>query len=486
MNALEQEVLKAALRVDFYLFLQRAFAELNPGTRFLDNWHLRVLASELADVVEGGTRRLIVNLPPRSLKSIAASVALVAWHMGHNPSAEVICASYGSDLAKKFAFDCRKVMTSRWYEAIFPTRIDRRKSGVDDFCTVQNGARLATSVGGTLTGRGADLIVIDDPAKPDEMLSDLQRDTVNRWFRSTLYSRLNDKAKARIVIAMQRLHVDDLTGHVLREGGEPWRHLRLAATTDVDETFEYDTPRGPRTYRRKAGELLHPAREPEASLEQIRTALGSYFFSAQYQQRPMLPDGNLIQIRWFARYSEKPSTFDHIFQSWDTASKAGELNSYSVCTTWGVVNKAIYLLHVYRKHVEYPELKRAVADQSRLIHPSVILVEDKSSGIALLQELKREGLHNLKAVKPDKDKVIRMRAQTALIENGQVYLPKEAPWLAAYETELMLFPVGTHDDQVDSTAQALAYWRESLQTPAIIEFYRQEVARLGLTPPIFN
>lgn len=472
MNAREEALLTAFLRVDFHAFLHRCFATLNPSTPFRDNWHLRVLASELSDVARGSTRRLIVNLPPRSLKSIAASSALVAWYLGHEPSAEVICASYGNDLALKFAHDCRKIMTSDWYEATFTTRIDRRKSAVGDFYTTQHGARLATSVGGTLTGRGGDLIVIDDPAKPDEMLSEVQREAVNRWFRSTLYSRLNDKAKARIVIAMQRLHVDDLTGNLLREGTEPWRHLRLAATADADETYEYSTLRGQKAYRRNQGELLHGAREPVESLTQIRAALGSYFFQAQYQQNPMLPDGNLVNVAWFQRYTEPPETFDHVVQSWDTASKAGELNSFSVCTTWGIIGAKLYLLHVYRKQVEYPDLKRAVIEECRRRNPTVILVEDKSSGIALLQELHREGLFVLKPVKPDKDKVIRMRAQTALIEAGHVYLPKEAPWLAAYESELMLFPVGTHDDQVDSTAQALAYWQELLQVPPYLAFLR--------------
>lgn len=479
MNAQERDIFKAALREDFYTFLKQCFATLNPGAEFKDNWHLRVLASELADVARGRTRRLIINLPPRSLKSIAASVALVAWYMGHNPSAEVVCASYGSDLAQKFAFDCRKIMTSPWYEAIFPTRVDRRKSAVNDFYTLQNGARLATSVGGTLTGRGGDLVVIDDPAKPDEMLSEVQREGVNRWFQSTVYSRLNDKSSARIAIAMQRLHVDDLPGRLLRAGGEPWRHLKLAAKAEQEEVYVYQTPRGPRVYTRKPGELLHPARESEASLEEIRSALGAYFYSAQYQQEPMLPDGNLINIRWFPRYSEVPPKFDRIFQSWDTASTVGQLNSYSVCTTWGVKGKHIYLIDVFRKQVEYPDLKRAVHALARLHRPQVIVVEEKSSGIALLQELRRDGVYSMKAFKPDKEKAMRMRAQTALMEQGQVWLPKEAPWLAAYEMELMLFPHVPNDDQADSTAQALAYWQEQLQEPGGIAFYRMEAERLG-------
>jgi predicted phage terminase large subunit-like protein len=373
-------------------------------------------------------------------------------------------------------------MSSPWYQEIFPTRIDPRKSAANNFYTVQGGARLAASVGSGMTGRGADLIVIDDPAKPDEMLSDVIREGVKQWFRSTVYSRLNNKASARIVVAMQRLHVDDLTGYLLRDGGEPWTLLKLAAKAETDETFTYRTPQGTKAYHRKAGELLHPARESEATLEQIRAALGNYLYTAQYQQEPVLPDGNLINLRWFPRYAEPPKTFDFVFQSWDTASKAGELNSFSVGTTWGVRGKAIYLLDVYRKQVEYPDLKRAFIEQAKLHHPRVILVEEQSSGIALLQELRRDGLYTLKAVKPDKDKTMRMRAQTALIENGQVWLPERAAWLPAYEMELMLFPEVPHKDQADSTSQALGYWQERLQEPGGIAFYRMECERMGLVP----
>lgn len=483
MNAVEIEVLKAALRSDTHTFLKKCFETLHPGTPFEDNWHIRVLASNLADVAEGRTTRLIVNMPPRSLKSIAASVALVAFYLGHHPSAEVICASYSAELSSKFAFDCRKIMMSPWYQAIFETRIDPKKSAADNFYTVQGGSRLAGSVCKGITGRGADLIVIDDPAKPDEMLSDVIRESVKQWFRSTVYSRLNNKASARIVVAMQRLHVDDLTGYLLRDGGEPWTLLKLAAKAEADEIFRYRTPGGMRTYRRKAGELLHPARESEATLAQVRGALGNYLYTAQYQQEPVLPDGNLINLKWFPRYAEPPKKFDFVFQSWDTASKAGDLNSYSVGTTWGVLGKALYLVDVYRKRVEYPDLKRAFIEQARLHRPRVILVEEKSSGIALLQELKRDGIYTLKAVKPEKDKTMRMRAQTALIENGQVWLPERAVWLPAYEMELMLFPEVPHDDQADSTSQALAYWQERLQEPGGIAFYRMECERMGIVPP---
>jgi len=482
MKVSEDRTFALLLREDFYTFLRKVFATLNRDVEWEENWHLHVLAYELERVARGENTRLIVNMPPRSLKSIAASVALVAWYLGHNPSAEVICASYGQDLSSKFAYDCRTVMQSAWYQAIFPTRIAPGKSGVADFRTTAGGGRLTTSVGGPMTGRGADLIVIDDPAKPDEMLSETQRDAVNRWMHSTVYSRLNSKSRGAIVVAMQRLHLLDLTGYLRQDPS--WHLLKLSAIAEADERYAIRTIGGEeRVYERKEGQALHPARESLDLLQAIRQSLGSYLNAAQYQQNPMAPDGNIVKLPWFGRYETPPAKFDQILQSWDTASKVGELNSYSVCTTWGKADKKVYLLHVFRKRMEYPELKRAVKEQAELWKPNVILVEEKSSGAALLQELKREDIYNLKEVKPTTSKAMRMSNQTAFIENGFVYLPKEEPWLQAYENELMLFPIGQFDDQADSTSQALAYIQEQMQEPAGLAFYRIWGEQCGFPPP---
>jgi predicted phage terminase large subunit-like protein len=349
---------------------------------------------------------------------------------------------------------------------------------VADFRTTAGGGRLATSVGGPMTGRGADLVVIDDPAKPDEMLSEVQRDAVNRWIQSTVFSRLNNKAKGAIVVAMQRLHVLDLTGYLLQD--PQWKLLRLAAIAEAEERYPIVRVDGtPDVLGRREGEVLHAARESVEALQGIRQALGPYLFAAQYQQTPMAPDGNIVKLSWFGRYEEAPREFDRIVQSWDTASKTGELNSYSVCTTWGVKDRRAYLLHIFRRRLEYPDLRRAVIEQAALYKPSVILVEEKSSGAALLQDLKRENLFVLKEVKPTQSKAMRMHNQTAFIEGGFVLLPKEAAWLQAYETELMLFPIGQFDDQVDSTSQALADIQEHLQEPGLLGFYRMWAEQVG-------
>jgi len=209
----------AFARNDFYTFMHRAFRELNATAPFLHNWHNELVASKLEACRQGEITRLIVNVPPRSLKSHAAAVSFPAFVLGHNPGAQIICVSYGQDLANKHSSDCRTVMTSEWYRRLFPTRLSPHKQSVQEFQTTQNGFRLATSVGGVLTGRGADFIIIDDPLKPDEALSESQRSAANQWFDHTLYSCLNDKRQGVIIIIMQRLHEDDLVGHVLSKRG---------------------------------------------------------------------------------------------------------------------------------------------------------------------------------------------------------------------------------------------------------------------------
>src|SRR5271168_2556335 len=208
------------LRADFASFATHVFAELYPRARFQMNWHLWVIAARLTAVRAGNLRRLAIHLPPRHLKSILASVAFPAWVLGHEPEAQILCVSYAQDLADKWSRDCRRVVLSPWYQALFPTRLARSPQAMAEFETTAKGCRIATSVGGVLTGRGADPIVIDDPLKPEEALSDPRRESANEWYDHTLYSRLNDKAKSAIVLVMHRLHEDDLAGHVLAR--EDW------------------------------------------------------------------------------------------------------------------------------------------------------------------------------------------------------------------------------------------------------------------------
>jgi hypothetical protein len=258
---ISQNEYQAILRADLVAFSERAFYSLNPETTYKHNWHIEKIAEALEKCRAGETKRLIVNVPPRSLKSHLVSICFVAWLLGHNPTKQLISCSYAQDLADKLAADCRSVMSSLWYQQLFPgTRLAGRRQAVHDFATTERGFRLATSVGGVLTGRGADYLVVDDPLKPDEALSETQRQAVNDWFDHTLVSRLNDKRDGCIVIIMQRLHEDDLVGHVMKQGN--WTQLRFPAIAENDEIHLIQSPFGRRTVSRKLGEALHPEREP--------------------------------------------------------------------------------------------------------------------------------------------------------------------------------------------------------------------------------
>ncbi|MFZ4382849.1 MAG: hypothetical protein ACOYO0_12895 [Sandarakinorhabdus sp.] len=362
MKGLTPQEYDALTRLDFWIFVQRVFAEVS-GDTFANNFHIELLAGHLDRIRTGECRQLAIALPPRSLKSIIVSVALPAWLLGHAPETQIICASYGQDLADKLASDCRQVMQSAWYRRLFPaTALAAGRQAVANFGTPAGGVRIATSVGGVLTGFGADVIIVDDPMKPDEALSEAERSRANRWARHTLFTRLNDKAKGAIIIVMQRLHEDDLIGHVMQFA--PFELLSFSAIAQADETHRIVTPFGTRIHHRAEGEALHPEREPLEVLAHQRVMMGSQFFAAQYLQAPTPPGGGIVKPEWFRRYdtASKP-VFKRIVQSWDTASKASQLNGYSVCTTWGVTdNNDMYLLHVLRARLEYPDLIPTLID----------------------------------------------------------------------------------------------------------------------------
>lgn len=479
--ALKGQEYAALLRADLHGFVQRTFLVLNPHTPFSDNWHLQLIAAKLEACRLGRIRRLVINVPPRSLKSIAASVAFPAWLLGHEPSTRIICASYGQDLSMKHAADCRIVMEDPFYRELFPgTQLNSRRQGTADFMTTAHGGRMATSVGGVLTGRGADFLIIDDPLKPDEAVSDVRRQAANDWFDHSLLSRLDDKATGVIIIIMQRLHLDDMVGHVLEQGG--WEVLKLPAIATETETHRIWTPYGTFNHARREGEALHPDRESIPMLTEMRKTVGEYVFAGQYQQDPVPLGGGMVKAHWFQTYeqSELPEG-GQIVQSWDTASKESELSDYSVCTTWKVKDKKLYLVDVYRARLEYPALKRAVKALAEQFKPNTILIEDKASGTQLIQELKLEGLYAVTGIKPEGDKLMRLHAQTAAIENGRVYLPMQAAWRADYLLEVTSFPKAKYDDQVDSTSQAMAWIAAGMWAPGmgVFNYYREQALSSG-------
>ena len=452
----------AACRKDFVSFVRKAFHVLAPSATFQMNWHICAIAHALEQVRLGEIKRLIISVPPRSLKSLMCSVAFPAFVLGHDPSKRLIVVSYGADLAIKHGNDFRAVVNSAEYHSIFPAmRISAMKNTQSEVVTTQNGFRLGISVDGALTGRGGDIIIIDDPIAALAARSQKSREHVANWFFSTLLSRLDDKHNGAIVLVMQRLHEDDLAGILLR-GSEEWTLLSLPAIAEQVEQIPIGNGQ---VHVRRVGDALHPERDSRKALEALR-AQNHEIFAAQYQQQPVPPGGAMIKRAWVRRYYQLP-TSGQIIQSWDVANKQGEENDYSVCTTWLIDEKKYYLIDVLRGRFDFPTLRRRVSEQAKLHEASCILIEDAGFGTALIQEFNTADFSVI-AVTPAYDKKIRMEIQSAKFENGQVLLPKEAPWLRDLEAELFAFPRGRHDDQVDSISQALghesqAYWtKESL------------------------
>lgn len=448
-------LLAAATRHDFLSFAEKTFTTVNPGRAFVPGWHVEAMAEYLAACETGEVKRLIINLPPRHLKSVLVSVAWPAWLLGWKPERRVICASYAERLALKHSLDSRMTLESNWFARAFPeTRLMKPAAG-EKLRTTRQGFRLATSVGASLIGEGGDVLIVDDPLNPRQAESAAYRAACADWFQQGFLTRLDDKGTGAVVLVMQRLHGEDLTGFLLSHQPGVWEHLKLPAIAEADTWVRF---RG-FEFLHGAGEALHPAREPIAVLERLRRELGAYVFSAQYQQEPMPREGGMLKAAWFPRFRAAPAEMERIVQSWDTAAKTGGQNDYSACVTLGVFQGRYYVIDVWQGRVEYPELKRMVASQALRFKPAAILVEDKASGQSLLQDLRAGGLP-LIGICPRGGKEARLFSVAGLCESGRVWLPEEAPWLAAFESELFAFPSAAHDDQVDALTQALIWGRE--------------------------
>jgi len=452
----EALALSALLATDFYYFVWKCFQTIAPGTRFSSNWHVRAIAHELMRVQSGETTRLIVNLPPRSGKSICISIAYVAWLLGHDPTLRIIVVSYSNELAAELHRQFRMIIDSDWFQRLFPMMRLAKDTGLE-MVTTLGGGRFATSIEGTLTGRGASLIIVDDPLKAEEAQSEKARARVLNWFSGTLVSRLDDKRTGQIIIAMQRLHQDDLSGHLLAKGD--WQHINFPAIATEDRTVQIGHDK---FFRWRSGEALHPEREGIEVLSRIKRDVGSQKFSAQYLQQPVPEDGNFVKREWFRQYDLAPQKLpgDRIVQSWDVASGIGENNDYSVCTTWLVHRSNYYLLHVFRGRLPSPELRRKIRSLARDFAADSVLIEKAGFGLMLLQELHYDlpsAMVRPIGIVPKGDKKDRFAAQAARIEAGHVYLPKEAEWRADFLNEILAFPAGRHDDQVDSLSQFLLW-----------------------------
>ena len=454
MPILLQEQLDEMWKNNFSRFIGKTLQTVDPSTRYADNWHIDLIAQQLEAARKAEITRLIINMPPRALKSTCVSVAWPAWLLAHDPCARIMAASYSERLSIRHSLDCRMIVTSPWYRRLFPgVQLAHDQNEKYKFMTTERGFRFATSVGGTITGEGGNFLIIDDPINPTQAANEIWREHVNRWFDHTFSTRLNDKQKGVIVLVMQRLHENDLTGHLLSKGG--WKQLSLPAVATAPEDYIID---GEHHYR-EINEPLHPHREDIMLIERARIDLGSHAFAAQYQQQPMPDEGGMARPYWFGRYKSPPESEGRRVQSWDTAIKSGAQHDASVCLTFAEHEGKSYLLDAQVMRHEYPDLKRAFYKLAKQWRPQAILIEDRASGQQLLQDVHRDSHLPVIAMQPKKDKITRFAAISAMLESGRVALPEQASWLAGFEGELFAFPAGTHDDQVDALTQYLDWLR---------------------------
>lgn len=449
----------AGLRQEFSVFLMQVFRELHPGTPPLElAWYLKAICHSLVTACDKPGSRLVITVPPRHLKSVAASVALPAFLLGRDPTRRVMVATYSQDLARLHASQCRAIMQTDWYRALFPAvQIADDGNRQLELVTTVGGGRKAVSVGGSVTGFGADIIIVDDCLKADDARSEAKRSEAKNWFDGTLATRLNHAGGGAIISISQRLHEDDLPAHLLDKG---YDHLCLPAIAEKEEWV----PIGRGVFHhREVGSLLGRPNHTRETLEAERRNLGPQVFSAQFQQNPIAPEGNLVRMEWFPRFDEilERGAYYRVVQSWDTAASELPGADYSVCTTWGFREKHWDLIHVLRERLAYPDLKRAVLRQRHLYKPDMVLIEDAGTGKSLWQEFRSTREFPLIMWSATQDKESRLIGVTGLMESGLCRLPREAPWLDAYVEEMRGFPYSRKYDQVDSTTQFLEYhlWR---------------------------
>jgi len=479
MNTMTDSELIGMLTTDQASFTMQCFHTVDPAHEYLHNWHIECVIEHLQAVERGEINRLIINMPPRSLKSITVSVAWPAWLLGKNPSTQIITASYGHDLSVKHSVDTRLIMESDWYKVAFPdTIIARDQNEKKKFQTTKRGHRKATSVGGSVTGDGGDYLIIDDPLKPDEAPSDVIRTGTNDWIDQTFLTRENDPKTSRALLVMQRLHEDDPTGHLLERGG--WQLLNLPAYFDKRIIIQVNKKK----WICEQDSFLHEARLGEDELDKKLSELGMQGFVGQYLQRPTPDGGGEFQARYIQYYNNFSRKFTargmNIYILYDPANSKKNKErvdpDYTAIVVVGLAtDNNYYLLDLVRDRFNPTERVNALMD----LHIKWAKLGGKAPVVAIEQYGMMSDSHYIKQemdernyrfrtveVKGQVKKEDRIRRLIPLFENNRVYLPRSITYdsingesheliNALIKEELTVFPVGRHDDMIDAFARIL-------------------------------
>jgi predicted phage terminase large subunit-like protein len=454
----------------YYEFVKQAFAVLEPETKYVDNWHVEYLCNTIQSMVERvgrhepKKRNIIINIPPRAMKSVITTICIVPWAWIHFPHLKFIASSYSAALSLEHSSKARRIIESPWYKRHWGDRYqlqgdENQKSNYEN---TKMGRRTAVSTGGTVIGKGADIIIMDDPQDPKGARSEIDRQKTIEFFDNTLSTRLNDTVSGSFLLVQQRLHEKDLTGYLLSKDGEgeaKWQHICLPAELDTN----IKPARLTEFY--KDG-LMFPVRFHPDFLADQRTRLGSRQYAGQYSQRPAKLGGNIIKGAWFRRFrhTDLPANFVVNFYS-DTAYTEKSENDPSGIMAFTQINGNTYILGSSVFYKEFPEfIKHAQAYTEALgrSKQSRIWIEPKASGKSIVQVLKRiPGLNVIEATPPVGSKIERVNSITAQIEGGKVFIPFDddmkygGAWIEAFVAECEAFPSVKHDEQVDELAGIL-------------------------------
>ena len=441
----------------FKNFFIKSFASLSPTNNFINNWHIDLLCEALECIFYGKIKRLIVCMPPRYMKSLCISTAFPAWALGNDPSHKIIVASYAMPLAEKLSIDTRTIIEQEWFAKHFPnTALNQRINSKRKFATNMEGFRLATSVNGSLTGEGCDILIADDPQKPLNIENKKYRDKTFDWLSNTFFSRLNNKKQGKIVIVMQRLHEDDIIGRLTENKIENkliqkinnWHIINLPAIAKSDDFF------------RKKGEALNEKMEDIETLGIIEKQMGNYYFNAQYQQSPQNAICGFLKKSQMKIINEKIILNLPVFISIDSAFKSGENNDFTAISIWQervFENKTkLVLVDFILKKLEFNELIKTIRDTFTKYNVCKMLIEDKASGISIIQNLQKEFSEQIVAIKPINSKEVRFLSSITYIESGDVVFLQDIP--ENVFQQLLIFPNGKHDDAVDSISQMIMWY----------------------------